>query len=85
MDPSTLMGTLCLSYYYQKQYTVWTRIVYLCTNVANFSKLFLLVNLQGVQNPLRDDLRDSVQGARGGAGRACLRHGHREEVQGCQR
>jgi len=25
-----------------------------------------------------------VEGARGGAGRACLRDGHREEVQGCQ-
>ena len=49
------------------------------------SKLFLLVNLQGVQDPLRDDLRDSVQGARGGAGRARLYHGHREEVQGRQR
>ena len=41
--------------------------------------------LQGVQDPLRDDLRDSVQGARGGAGRARLYHGHREEVQGRQR
>ena len=50
-----------------------------------FSKLFQMVNLQGVQDPLRDDLRDSVQGARGGAGRARLYHGHREEVQGCQR
>ena len=39
---------------------------------ANFSKL----NLQGVQDPLRDNLRDSVQRARGGAGRAGLHHGH---------
>ena len=39
-------------------------------------------DVAGVQDPLRDDLRDAFQGARGGAGRARVQDGHREEVQG---